>query len=395
MDAKNEFQQPTLLLDLYLSRRPKMRTKSVLLLVIALGCGVVASVAVSQVVLDQKNRAVVQTAPVLVVAKEISAATKIPMDSFRLEDWPVDRIPMGALSDPKMVENKFTKQRFYPGEPIIEAKLSAKGREFTVPEGYQIFDIPVDDKTGGGGYIGPGDHVDVYGYMDKVTLSKAAKSVKVMENLEVVMIDGVAIADPEASKQKKSSTIQLLVKDSQYIVLDTAANLGKLRLALRPPGKQVTSSEPDDGEKFLTWLNESEGSLSQKQIVEPVVSSVSPPVAEKAEKHEMVIVSNSKTTLYRFNEGQRLPQKIDGDQSPGAADSLNPPQGGFPSGSLPTFQPNFKPPVPNQPSSFDASSNRLSTPVPTPNTPQSDLTWNSASGNWQSGGFKATYPDGN
>ena len=376
-----------------------MRTKSVLLLVIALGCGVVASVAVSQVVLDQKNRAVVQTAPVLVVAKEISAATKIPMDSFRLEDWPIDRIPMGTLSDPKMIENKFSKQRLYPGEPIIEAKLSAKGREFTVPEGYQIFDIPVKDETGGGGYIGPGDHVDVYGYMDKVTRVKAAKSVKVMENLEVVMIDGVAVADPEATRQKKSSTIQLLVKDSQYIVLDTAANLGKLRLALRPPGKQVTSSEPDDGEKFLTWLNESEGS-SGKQIAEPVASPVSAPAPDKAEKHEMVIVSNTKTTLYRFSEGQRLPQKIDGDQSPESVDSLVPPLGGYQSGSYPNQQPNFKPPVPSQssflPSATDSSaSNQLIAPVNPLNTPQSNLTWNPASGNWQSGGFKATYPDGN
>ncbi len=377
-----------------------MRAKSVLLLVIALGCGVVASVAVSQVVLDQKNRAVVQTAPVLVVSKEISAATKVPMDSFRLEEWPIDRIPMGTLSDPKMIENKFTKQRFYPGEPIIEAKLSAKGREFTVPEGYQIFDIPVKDETGGGGYIGPGDHVDVYGYMDKVTRVKAAKSVKVMENLEVVMIDGVAVADPEATKQKKSSTIQLLVKDSQYIVLDTASNLGKLRLALRPPGKQVTSNVPDDGEKFLTWLSESEGDTNQKQIVEPVASPLPAPEAEKAEKHEMVIVSSSKTTLYRFNEGQRLPQRIDGDQSPDSVDSLIAPLGGYQSGTLPTFQPNFRPPVSskasNQPTSADASSgNQLISPVNPPNAPQSNLTWNPASGSWQSGGFKATYPDGN
>ena len=382
-----------------------MRTKSVLLLVIALGCGVVASVAVSQVVLDQKNRAVVQTAPVLVVAKEISAATKIPMDSFRLEQWPIDRIPMGAITDPKMVENKFTKQRFYPGEPIIEAKISAKGREFTVPEGYQIFDIPVKDETGGGGYIGPGDHVDVYGYMDKVTRVKAAKSVKVMENLEVVMIDGVAVVDPEATKQKKSSTIQLLVKDSQYIVLDTAANLGKLRLALRPPRQQATSNEPDDGEKFLTWLNETEGNSDQKPVAESVAilqpQTSEPEKTEKPEKHEMVIVTSTKTTLYRFNEGQRLPQKIDGDQSPEPAESVaTPPLGGYPSGSLPTFQPTFKPPVPNQASNpnstADASpSSQTIAPVNPPNAAQSNLTWNPSTGSWQSGGFKATYPDGN
>ncbi|MCY2984371.1 MAG: Flp pilus assembly protein CpaB [Planctomycetota bacterium] len=374
-----------------------MRAKSVLLIVIALGCGVVASVAVSQVVLDQNNRAVVQTAPVLVVAKEILAATKIPTDGFRLEQWPIDRIPVGALSDPKMIENKFTKQRFYPGEPIIEAKLSAKGREFTVPDGYQIFDILVKEESGGGGYIGPGDHVDVYGYMDKVTRVKGSKSVKVMENLEVVMIDGVAFAESDATKQKKPSTIQLLVKDSQYIVLDTASNLGKLRLALRPSGKQETNIESDDGGKFLAWLNEPEETPSQKPTPEPIEELIAViPEPEKPEKHEMVIVSSTKTTLYRFNEGQRLPQKFDGDQSPDAADSVTAPQGRHQNGSLPNFQPTIKPKVPNQASSAEASPpNRLIGPVNPPNVPQSNLTWDPGSGSWQSGGFKATYPNGN
>ena len=91
-----------------------MRTKSILLLVIALGCGVVASVAVSQVVLDQKNRGVTQTVPILVVAKEISAATKIPPDSFRIEQWPVDRVPLGAIADPKLVENKIHQATHLP-----------------------------------------------------------------------------------------------------------------------------------------------------------------------------------------------------------------------------------------------------------------------------------------
>ncbi len=376
-----------------------MRSKSILLLVIALGCGVVASVAVSQVVLDQKNRGVTQTVPILVVAKEISAATKITADSFRLEQWPIDRVPMGALADPKMVENKFTKQRFYPGEAIIEAKLSGKGRDFTVPEGYRTFDIAVKDETGGGGYIGPGDHVDVYGYFDKGPRVKAAKSVKVMENLEVVMIDGVAVVDPEATKQKKSSTIQLLVKDSQYIVLDTASNLAtKLRLALRPPTKlSSTGAEPDDGQKFIDWLKESESAPVEKEktVAEsPLLAAPAP--HEKTEKHEMVIVTTTKSTMYRFNEGQALPQKVDLDH-PEPSD--NPPPGGIQSQSqtAPYYPANSKAPSRNQTSNStsttaDSQTMQTSEPVNPSNSVQPNLTWDPASGNWQSGGFKAIYP---
>ncbi len=371
-----------------------MRAKSLLLLVIALGCGVVASVAVSQVVLDQKNRGVTQTVPILVSAKEISAATKIQSDSFRIEQWPVDRVPLGAIADPKLVENKFTKQRIYPGEPIIEAKLSAKGRDFIVPHGYRTFDIGVKDDSGGGGYIGPGDHVDVYGYFDKGARVKAAKSVKVMENLEVVMIDGVAVVDPEATKQKKSSTIQLLVKDSQYIVLDTAANLGKLRLALRPPA-QVSESEtePDDGEKFIQWLKDSESSKSEnsnseKSIVESAAIVPVTPV-EKPEKHEMVIVTPNKSTMYRFSEGKSLPQRIDMDQS-GLLENPVVDEHGQ---NIPKYPPSNKAAgQKNTLTTADSIPSPNVEPVNPANSVQPNLTWDPASSNWQSGGFKATYP---
>ena len=370
-----------------------MRAKSVLLLVIALGCGVVASVAVSQVVLDQKNRGETQTAPVLVVAKEISAATKIPADSFRLEQWAVDRIPFGAISDPKLIENKFTKQRFYPGEAIIEAKLSGKGRDFTVPEGYRTFDIGVKDETGGGGYIGPGDHVDVYGYFEKGARVKSAKSVKVMENLEVVMIDGVAVIDAEATKQKKSSTIQLLVKDSQYVVLDTASNLGKLRLALRPPAKVSTNGDStDDGERFISWLKESESNPVEKSVPDSIVT----PAPSKPEKsdHEMVIVSPSKSILYRWTKNQLMPQKVDLDQSDESSSAS-----GFQnqSQSNPMGPANpFSPSQSQTPNAISTSSlmqaSQTSGAAKAANASMPHQAGDSSTPSWQSGGFKTTYP---
>jgi len=368
-----------------------MRAKSMLLLIIALGCGVVASVAVSQVVMDQK-RGEVQSVPVLIAKKEISAATKIPADSFQIEQWPIDRVPIGAISDPKLIENKFTKQRIYPGEPLIEAKLSGKGRDFTVPEGYRTFDIGVKDETGGGGYIGPGDHVDVYGYFDKGPRVKSATSVRVMENLEVVMIDGVAVIDQEATKQKKSSTIQLLVKDSQYIVLDTASNLGKLRLALRPPTKETSSAVQDDGEKFTSWLKDSEAKQEERAIVE---TANTPASVDRPEKHDMVIVTPTKSTMYRFNEGQAQPQKIDMDQPDEGAVP-----GGYQSQSQSTQYKLGKTSGTGQTSnSTQSSSNTLggqkTAPVNPSGAAQPNLTWDPSSGNWQSGGFKATYPNSN
>lgn len=367
-----------------------MRSKSVLLLVVALGCGVVASVAVSQVVLNQNERQEVQTVGILVASKDLSAALKVPLDGFRVEQWPADRVPLGAISDPKMVENKFLKQRLYVGEPFIEAKLSSKGKEFSVPVGFRIFDIPVKDESGGGGYIGPGDRVDVFGYFAASSRIQTAKSVKVIENLEVVMIDGVAVVDPEATSQKKSSTIQLLVKDSQYIVLDTAANLGKLRLALCPP-EQVSNSpaREDNGEDFMEWLRQSEASQVNTNL--PIAETVQLPVEKKAttDTHEMTIVSATKSTRYKMVNGQMVVQKDAETDLDGAATSDGYPSAGYSPYTSP-FKSNSSTGAPSKSTQPITSTPPVDPDVAT----QPNLTWDPTSGVWQSGGFKATYPSG-
>jgi len=367
-----------------------MRSKSVLLLVVALGCGVVASVAVSQVVLNQNERVDVQTVGVVVASRDLSAALKVPLDGFRVEQWPADRVPLGAITDPKAVENKFLKQRLYTGEPFIEAKLSGKGKEFSVPVGFRIFDIPVKDESGGGGYIGPGDRVDVFGYFDKSSRIQAAKSVKVMENLEVVMIDGVAVVDPETTSQKKSNTIQLLVKDSQYIVLDTAANLGKMRLALRPPQQTTAStSREDNGEDFMEWLKQSESSQVNTNL--PLVESVLAPSERKAksDSHEMTIVSATKSTKYKMINGQMVVQKEDD-----SAQDESAPVGGYQSPSNSPYTSPFKTNSAAGGSAKSSQSTKSIPPVDPDNASQPNLTWDPSSGVWQSGGFKATYPSG-
>jgi len=361
-----------------------MRAKSSLLLVVALGCGVVAAVAISQVVLAQKGGEV-QTVGILVVAKDLSAAAKVSAGAFRLEQWPVDRVPVGALSDPKMVENKFTKQRLYVGEPIIDAKLSNKGKEFSVPAGYRIFDIQVRDDSGGVGYIGPGDHVDVFGYFDKGARVSAAKSVKVMENLEVVMIDGVAVVDVEATTQKKTNTMQLLVKDTQYVVLDTASNLasGKLRLALRPREQIANEKTLDDGKSFMAWLEESE---PQPTVERPIADSTKVPLPEPQRDHDMIVVTANKKSKYRLVDGQMVERQVQN-----TFGSETPALGGYQSQSHPSFPGSERSPaaVSTPPSAQPPQS---LAPVDPAQSVQPNLVWEPTSAAWQNGGFKATNP---
>jgi pilus assembly protein CpaB len=350
-----------------------MRAKSLVLLLIAVGCGVVASVAVSQVVLEQKGQPTVQTVGIILANKNISAASKLTADSLKVEQWPADRVPPGSITDMALVEGKFARQPIYANEPIIEVKLANKGKEVIIPEGFRVFDIVVRDETGGSGYLAPGDRVDVFGFFEKGQRISASKTIKVLENIEVLMVDGVATVDLETQDAVKKSvrTIQLLVRDKQYSVLDTASHLGKLRLALRPPERnEITKSNVDDGEEFMAWLNEVEQGDRDALAVEQLVTTkvmVEPepqqPTAP-ADQHLMTILTPESVSRYRWSNNFEMPERIEN-----RVDSKSPNQS--------TIQ-NLAPAAVAQPSQFTTPS--------ASNTAQPALVWDPVSGTWQSGG---------
>ena len=354
-----------------------MRAKSLVLLIIAIGCGVVASVAVSQVVLEQKEQPTVQTVGIVLATKNISAASKLTADSLKIEQWPSDRVPPGAIIDLALVEGKFAKQPIYANEPIIEVKLANKGKEVIIPDGFRVFDIVVRDETGGSGYLAPGDRVDVFGFFEKGQRISASRTIKVLENIEVLMVDGVASVDLEAQDAVKKSvrTIQLLVKDKQYSVLDTASHLGKLRLALRPPEKdEITANNVDDGEEFMSWLNEVEQGDKELPKAELLVTAKAAPEvaperpAPPADQHMMTILTPESVSKYRWKDGSELPEKIEAGVD-GKSAALSTIKGLVPATTTPA--------------------NPSATQTPT-NPTQPALVWDPVSGTWQSGGSGGT-----
>ena len=45
----------------------------------------------------------------------------------KLQEWPKDKIPDGAITELKDIEGRRTRARLYVGEPILENRLFAKG----------------------------------------------------------------------------------------------------------------------------------------------------------------------------------------------------------------------------------------------------------------------------
>lgn len=344
-----------------------MRAKSLILLVIALGCGMIAAVGVSKAIMEKAPAETVEaTVEIFVAVKDLPHAQKVSADSVKLEKWPNSRLPEGALTNLSDVEGKYTNQQIFAGEPILARKLADSRESFstTIPPGYRVFDIP-----GSAGYIKPGDHVDILGTFPPSGPNGVAETRTVMRNVQVFGIDGNTKRDADNNNNNagRSSVFQLLVKESQLEALTLANSMAELRMNLRPFGedsKEVT----DNGESFLNWINESEepkGKPVLKEDIANVEMSVNnifqgglqPVAPPPPPKHEMVIVTPAGMKRYQWNEETELPKEVVENTAPSYPnDGYGAPSGQFgsPTGNVdsgyggytPTYPSGTVPPVP-------------------------------------------------
>ncbi len=297
-----------------------MRAKSLLLLIIALGCGTVASVGISQVMMDQKQgNNEPPTVEIFVAVKDVDVNQKLTSDLIKLEKWPQNRVPDGAIFKVEDVENRFVRQRMYPGEPILAGKLNNTivGVDTEIPKGYRVFDLSVNERNGGSGYIKPGARVDVMGTFK---VNNVVESRVVMRNVRIFGINGVTVRDTDTGANSRATTFQLLVHESQMDALNLATAMGELRCTLRGTVENSEKSDTTDtGEAFITWIR---GTGSRDaSVANPIGSNggdifggpstlaLEPPTEEK--KKELLIITPNGVTKYQWSRDDEMPQKVD------------------------------------------------------------------------------------
>jgi pilus assembly protein CpaB len=207
------------------------------LLAMALGCGLVAMLGVQQILSGEQR--VKDTVPVLVAKQEIGAGVKLEASQVGFEDWPRENVPPGAVTSSGQYEDRALKVRAYPGDVILQAKLGEKGEygaSTTIHKGLRVVTVPVNMTSVHSGMIRPGDRIDV---LCTYTIRRAgggefSRTKTVLEFIEVFAIDRNREGEGHESKQgTKAENLSVLVTPEQAHVLMLAANKGKLQMALR------------------------------------------------------------------------------------------------------------------------------------------------------------------
>lgn len=214
-----------------------MKTKSIVLLAMALGCGLVAMLGVQQILSgEQKTK---DTVPVLVAKQEIGAGMKLEAAQVAFEDWPRENVPPGAVTSSSQYEERALKVRAYPGDVVLQAKLGEKGEygaSTTIHKGLRVVTVPVNMTSVHSGMIRPGDRVDVLCTYSirRPNSVEVSRTKTVLEFIEVFAIDRLREGEgSESSKGAKAENLSVLVTPEQAHILMLASSKGKLQMALR------------------------------------------------------------------------------------------------------------------------------------------------------------------
>lgn len=242
-----------------------MRSKSLILIALAVGCGLVAAIGLNQV-LDAKGKAADQgdRQPVFVAMVDIPPNEELTPQNIKIEEWPKNIVPGGALTKLEEVEGKRCRMKVYAGEPILSSKLlgsgDALGAARDIPPGYRVAHVKIDSSAGSSNLILPGDRVDLVVFRQPQGNMNQTAAKIVLQNIKVFAVDtqtesefSKTAGSTENNEPIAAKTVALLVTPDQAVLLHAATEMGgSIRLVLRNPddNAHVTVASATIGDVF-------------------------------------------------------------------------------------------------------------------------------------------------
>lgn len=219
-----------------------MKSQSLILLVVAGACGLVAMLGVKQA-LNRKPDSGEQQVSVLQASMEIQPGELLNDTNTRMVQVNITACPEGAVTDIAEIQERSIKVPAAPGDWILTSKLSEKGETgaaTNIPEGMRVVTIPVNATQTISGMLRPGNRVDI---MLSYELTQANSGVRqkltrtILQYVEVFAVDDrIYGLDKTGENSGGAKNISVLVKPEQGNMLRLAESMGTLSTSLRSNG---------------------------------------------------------------------------------------------------------------------------------------------------------------
>lgn len=232
-----------------LTPKTKNKINSLIIMIsVASLCGLFAACGIWQYLAQQQQRVkeLSVTRAVVVASKNIPAGTKLTEEFLTVKQLPAQTVPKDYPESIEGLKKRIVKTTILPEEIITESRLvgqgAAGGLPIIIPPGHRAITIKVDEVFGVGGFINPGDHVDIVAIIKRSEDQNFSRTI--LQDVLILaagdkILDPNVVADP-APKVVSQVTVALSPQDAEKLAL--AHEMGSLHLVLRPHGEKVLVS---------------------------------------------------------------------------------------------------------------------------------------------------------
>lgn len=281
---------------------PKTKNKIsslIVMIIIAVILGLIAAIGIWQYLnkTQQKVKELTATRAVVVASKEIPAGKKLEESDLAIKQLPAQAVPKDYPNSIDKLKGRIVKDTFKAEEVITQGRLvgegAAGGLTIVIPPGQRAITIRVNEVVGVGGFIAPGDYVDILSILKIKKSEDQTFSKTILQNVRVIAV-GDKIFDPNTYSESQAKvvsqvTFALSPKDTEKLAL--ASETGQLHLVLRPHSeKELVATSGANLEDIYGYIT----SGSQTANI-PI-----PPSSTNINKNVIEIISGDQRAYYYY-----------------------------------------------------------------------------------------------
>lgn len=234
-----------------------MKNQTLIPLVAAGACGLVAVLGIQQYLAAKGEKEVVETAKVLVAATPIEVGVRL--DDLNTKFITVEKglVPEGAVTTMEQIDERALKVARGPNDWILVDHLGeagGTGASIAIPPGMRVATIPVDATTNHSGMLRPGNRIDLllsYKWKDPDTKVQTQRVKPLLEYIEVFAVDDQVYGVSKAGDNSKARNISLLVDTEQMLLLKIAQDKGSISTVLRSNEDKEELNVAEMSENYL------------------------------------------------------------------------------------------------------------------------------------------------
>jgi pilus assembly protein CpaB len=316
-----------------------MKSKTLILMIVAIVCGLAASYMTSRVIAERQAPAEEEKVDVLIAKQNLNMGLmlKEPERFFETKAFTKGEEPKKAIKTFEELKDRrlnkpLSAEQFVTADDLIDK--DKEGLPGLMQKGMRAFSIKVNADTSVGGFVLPHNRVDV---VSVIRRGDDLQSRIILQNVLVLAVDQTS-QRPEDKQATLSSTVTVQVTPAQAEKLSLASDLGTLRLILRSFGDEdkvaTAGANPKSLNSATDAVTDDQGIPLDKfserarralikvpdvpvQVTPPVVKAPEPPPPPPPKTHTMTIFNGEQVTraVYTLTEKETdLDAKIEKSQ---------------------------------------------------------------------------------